>query len=1139
VLRVESLGSGRNVKKYVPEAKEISGGGLLIYDYKDDETKLPETTQTIDTSVQEIDVTGKVSDKFASALTIPLGKGVQVITGTGETTTEKAPIFKPFITSGTLTPDRINVLNYSRYQPKEKEWEWGDPSPYQKHGYDPQDLDFNVEIRKIGGKGGSIELTETSITNIKEGLPTVTQNIEYIKSQIDEMEKASPDAKFKINGQQYYRDRAVEYYKNRLGEQTKIQSDYQTALPKLESSLVELRNTKTSLEDYQQKGYTLDVKNGKYEIGLPSAVTVHEEVYGGKIGYKEPSLVSKVGSIFPPIALAESTKMLLAGQEAHGIKMATASLIASPFGLQTLWDVGASAITGDWSIAERRAEETAKTSLDLSFKLKKEGLKGFTGKVLTEGALVEGVYLPIASMGVGKAFQVVGKGAGALGTWVSGGQKTGLLGFSGKVISKAPTLYFGATVPLLVGADIGYTEAMGRDAGVTGLGISKAGKYVTSFAFFGAGAKYGSKINLGLTKSVKIGIGKIKAGAGNIKSSFKTKVTTGLEKTAYKIETRFNLPESNIYQKGIKTYGKLKGMTYKQKVITDPRGKVYVERVGKDGLTFEKTTTGKNYKVIERGYSYKLKEDLLVKGVQKPEVIRTSWKGRWGTKYEHVGYGEGKDVLLKKGAEVTRSFGSIEVQVKKGLTKRTVFTKFNKLSLGGDVKELKIETDFGKVSISSSEMLKIKHFIGNITTSGGVRTSKGWTAIKDIGYGKAQFKFEPTRISKPVIYKVQEYTGKLTKAPEIVYGKKSYTPLKTGTLKLKALRYRYLTVSGKYAETGEIIVKGEKGGGIGDKGFSAGDLKYRLKSIISPVQPPSLKIDYKPLSTKQTPIVNLYGGKTKTVVKTKVEEAPVQFTTTGSAGKTVTLQKLESLGSSIVEPYKVTRQQKATKKDRVYDTLLKLDIKPVLETVEKELPLLMPISELQSGTISKQRQEDYLVQMPYQKQSQRQEQKHKTATKLSYATKQSYKTIFDTGLVTSPNVIDYDPNLPVPLLLGGETKPIKKKVKRGRPRKKLYRLSKKKIALKSILADPFSVQSSQIKYGKATIPKVTKKIWKEFEKTGKVRTVEQRQEDKKPKSEKIDFNYSTSKKSGGDKITLDLNIIKKKKKKKPKKGGNK
>jgi len=83
------------------------------------------------------------------------------------------------------------------------------------------------------------------------------------------------------------------------------------------------------------------------------------------------------------------------------------------------------------------------------------------------------------------------------------------------------------------------------------------------------------------------------------------------------------------------------------------------------------------------------------------------------------------------------------------------------------------------------------------------------------------------------------------------------------------------------------------------------------------------------------------------------------------------------------------------------------------------------------------------------------------------------------------------------------------------------------------------VQSSQIKYGKATIPKVTKKIWKEFEKTGKVRTVEQRQEDKKPKSEKIDFNYSTSKKSGGDKITLDLNIIKKKKKKKPKKGGNK
>ncbi len=151
------------------------------------------------------------------------------------------------------------------------------------------------------------------------------------------------------------------------------------------------------------------------------------------------------------------------------------------------------------------------------------------------------------------------------------------------MISKAPSIYFGVAVPVIVGGDIGYSEAMQK-----GAGISKAGHYLTTFAFMGAGAKYGSKINLGITKNIKMSVGTIKVKAGRFKTAVKSRVSTGIEKTAYQLESKLKLPERSFYQKGIKTYGKIKGMTVKSKPILEPKGKMWVEKVGKEGLIYEK-----------------------------------------------------------------------------------------------------------------------------------------------------------------------------------------------------------------------------------------------------------------------------------------------------------------------------------------------------------------------------------------------------------------------------------------------------------------------------------------------------------------------------------------------------------------------
>jgi len=78
-----------------------------------------------------------------------------------------------------------------------------------------------------------------------------------------------------------------------------------------------------------------------------------------------------------------------------------------------------------------------------------------------------------------------------------------------------------------------------------------------------------------------------------------------------------------------------------------------------------------------------------------------------------------------------------------------------------------------------------------------------------------------------------------------------------------------------------------------------------------------------------------------------------------------------------------------------------------------------------------------------------------------------------------------------PILHGiGEGKPKKRKgktTKKKKPRKK----KKSKRHKKTLLAEPFSVQESQIRFGKATHPKPTKKIWEMGFKTGwKIPTVE-------------------------------------------------
>jgi len=1026
VLSVESLGRGRNVKKYVPEAKETVGGGLLLYEYKPEEVKTNAISDVKDVDVQEIDI---VTGRPMPMLDTSGGKGVQVGELVNQPTTKSiqvqprgdASAIPEFGTKKTgdvwITPEKSTT------------WKWGDPSPYlTEHGYDPKDFDFTTEIQKTTGKIGQ---TETAITNVEKSLPIITKNIESIETMLADI-KVSDQKEWKFQGvaNVFDKEGATAYLQEKLKEQKTTLQSYQKALPEMESSLTQMKEAKTTLIDYKGKGYTLDVKEGAYEFGLPSAVDVHKYVYAGKIGYKEPELWEKAGAlVFPPIGLAMSTKQVLAGKDAHATQLSMGSLIQSPLGIGAVASGVASAITGDEGYTKRSQEKIAEFSLGLKSSLKKGGL-AYTGKVISSGAVVSGVILPTVTLGTG--YVLTGVGAGA----------SGVTGATATTLGK-----FGATT-------LGKVSVLGAKGGLVSLG--------------------------------SVGV-----------------VTTGATLLRTGVESPYDLP-SAIAETGFTVglaYGSFKA-----------GGKLFKSRLPKIKTVDVKATDLKVIQEAPEGgvTKFELYGKYDVGGV-KADVM-----------FKGAGYKVGKDL------HVTAGRGSMSYTSKGSIFKRLTGIgkekSFYKILDADTTAKLVVKTPKENIYFSkgTSQLLSGKkgyYAYGVHEPVGG----KGFTNVLKQPFGEKG----TTNIFKEM------FTGKVypkehgIKLDLFKYGGKYSGMFQKGTVKLSGRIFRFTKIS-KDGGAKPVSIKGldaGKGGSLTTQEYAVdvtGDYGITAK-VIGQVVAKSMTKDI----VTAPPTGVSAGGLGGLVVKQKQpiikDTGKIQLTTS----------KTELSSSLRTKPVSIVAQESKTKTDTRLKSILSLSVakaeKSVLGTREMTI----------QGTGLKQIDRFDTLTTPAIDTAQAQIQKQKLSlaqkSKMAYETAQ--ESIFDTTPLSDIEPIT--PLTPIPILWDSKEVKPKKKAKVGRPRKRPYKLGKKRIALKTVLADPFSVQTSQIKYGKATTPKVTKKIWEEFQRTGKVKTVEMRQAEKKAKKDKINFDYSS--KGGatkGDKVTFDFNFINKKKKKK-KKGGKK
>jgi len=287
---------------------------------------------------------------------------------------------------------------------------WAVESPYYiKYGYDPQDPDYTTVETKLQNQ---LDNYNTSIQNVNKNILMAQDNIKELEINRSNIEESKPGTKFSYNFdkdkikeespgtynwieenvgfKESYNKREAEKITEYFLGQNKDILPQKGVLEQLVEDRDNLLNTLNTVKKYDELKWEMDVTDEGYDFNLPKASDVHSYVFGYDSG-KE------------------------------GVALSASAFMESPLALKTFGSAIWQGITGDESVGETRREELAQFSLGLQDSLRKGDIGGYVVKVGTSGAMVQGVYLPLITMGTGYALS--GLSAGASGT-VSGATST-------------------------------------------------------------------------------------------------------------------------------------------------------------------------------------------------------------------------------------------------------------------------------------------------------------------------------------------------------------------------------------------------------------------------------------------------------------------------------------------------------------------------------------------------------------------------------------------------------------------------------------------------------------------------------------------------------------------------------------------
>jgi len=267
-------------------------------------------------------------------------------------------------------------------------------SPYLiEHGYLPNDSDYSTQKSKLKTQleniptdkeiDNYVKTTKSNIEQAQTSLSTIYNSPAKTKYMIDENQDNIWDKDAEGNIKYKTREELIPLYHSNI--QSMKESLTKVDNPKYRTEIKTGRTSVSNLlfmvKKHEELGYELDVKNDTYSFNLPKATKVHQWVFG----------------------------------EQHSAALASANLLESPLGIKSFaHGIYDAIVPGDQS--KGRIEEVAAYSLNL-----KSGLNrgNYVAKVLTSPAMVQGVYLPTATIGLSYGLSSVGANVSSKLAWAT------------------------------------------------------------------------------------------------------------------------------------------------------------------------------------------------------------------------------------------------------------------------------------------------------------------------------------------------------------------------------------------------------------------------------------------------------------------------------------------------------------------------------------------------------------------------------------------------------------------------------------------------------------------------------------------------------------------------------------------------
>lgn len=400
------------------------------------------------------------------------GVGITVIEGNKEfEPIYKAPTYIPSVSHGTLTPEQLtggkddfvpkkkdegfyapNIIqdrqekmalkkgHFIGRDPDTKEPQYIQKTSYSViHDYEPGFDDTGQ--RKIFDKAesnisGSLTVSQSNIETINKAKELIPEVYGFIK-QLENIPK----------------DTMVKYSSfDEQGKETIHDVKASEALVVFRKQLTDLQNTSSKLQDtqntirdleyqqdlisgYRKHGYKLEETDTGYKVTTPTATEVFE--------WKHPDKKQRTDLI------------------------SSASFLASPLSVQTVFSGIQYAVTGDEDVRKAEQERLSEYALGLDRSLKRGD---FFAHVVGSPAMVEGVYIPALTLG---ASSLLSTGAGALSPYVASGAGKISSGV-GKVIPTTLKLVVSDTKQFFTPIVKGGAKLLG----------TKAGKQVVKYSLY-------------------------------------------------------------------------------------------------------------------------------------------------------------------------------------------------------------------------------------------------------------------------------------------------------------------------------------------------------------------------------------------------------------------------------------------------------------------------------------------------------------------------------------------------------------------------------------------------------------------------------------------------------------------------------